>query len=277
MNARRLVVPLLLVLAGGASAEEVERTWGGGIAAQVNPAGIRVDLHGGLRRRLFGSTSPLLKDARVEVGFTEQLSPAYNRLGVHVVVSPLSILDLKAGVDGFGYFGTFGHLVAFPSYDSDFGDDARRAIRDQAVARVGARLYLSPTLKFRRGRVSVRLSADFDWWRPRNAPRSFYYEPFSGTLMNAEGDALVSGGNLLLVDLQSDRPGHLQAGVFHDYLEVYDAPENRKQRIGPIVYLKLRDRRFGLPKPALSAGVLGYLESPDRGGASAFVSLSFGR
>jgi len=43
------------------------------------------------------------------------------------------------------------------------------------------------------------------------------------------------------------------------------------------VYLKLRDRRFGLPKPALSAGVLAYLESPDRGGVSGFVSLSFGR
>jgi hypothetical protein len=276
MNARRLVVPLLL-LAGSAFAEEVERLWGGGIAAQVNPAGLRLDLHGGLRVGLFGSTNPLVKDAHVAVGFTEQLSPAYNRVGVHVVVSPLSILDLEAGADGFGYFGTFGHLVGFPSYDSDFGDDARRAIRDQAVARVGARLYLSPTLKFKVGRVSLRLSADFDWWRTHNAPRNFYYEPYSGTLLDAQGDALVSGGNLLLVDLQSDRPGHLQAGLFHEYLDVYAAPQNRKQRIGPIVALKLRDRRFGLPAPLLYAGMLGYFESRDRGGLSGFVSLSFGR
>jgi hypothetical protein len=44
-----------------------------------------------------------------------------------------------------------------------------------------------------------------------------------------------------------------------------------------MVALKLRDQRFRLRNPVLYAGVLGYLEAPDRGGVGAFLALGFGR
>ena len=73
-----------------------------------------------------------------------RFSPASERFELWAELSPLSILDLKAGLEPVFYFGTFGHLVSFPSYGSDFSKEAREAIKDQAVSRTGIRYYVRP-------------------------------------------------------------------------------------------------------------------------------------
>lgn len=134
----------LAIALGAGGGEAAEREVRSGLGAQLNPAGLRFELGVAWRWRLFSSTSALLDGAHVALGVTNQLSPAYNRLEGWVEISPLSILDFRAGAEGVGYFGTFGSLVGFPSYDSDFSDDAREAIEDQAVARIGRRFYVPP-------------------------------------------------------------------------------------------------------------------------------------
>jgi hypothetical protein len=215
--------------------------------------------------------SPLLKDAHVALGLEDQVSPAYNRVQAFVELSPLSILDLRAGADFFAYFGTFGSLVGFPGYDADFSDDARKAIEDRAVTGNGFRYYVQPTLKLKAGRVSLRASADFEWWRMVSAPGPFFYEPFRGTLLDADRDSLVSANALVLVDASS----RFRVGAFYEFLDVGNAPPNRRQRLGPMVAWKAGKRALGVRDPVVYLSVLDYLEAPNRSGVSGFVVVSF--
>lgn len=266
----------LAIALGAGGAEAAESEVRSGLGAQLNPAGLRFELGVAWKWRLFSSTSALLDGAHVALGVTDQLSPAYDRLQGWVELSPLSVLDIRAGAEGVGYFGTFGNLVGFPGYDSDFSDDAREAIEDQAVARIGRRFYVSPALKFRAGRLSFRAGADFEWWKVHDAPREVFYEPFRGTLLSADGDSLVSGSNVLLLDVSRSRSERVRIGVYHDYLNVWDAPQNRCQRLGALGMIKLGARLFGQRDPLLYVGVLDYLEAPNRSGVSAFVALNLG-
>ncbi len=268
-------VPLVIALEA-AGAEAAEREVRSGLGAQLNPAGLRFEFGVSWKWRLFSSTSALLDGAHLAVGVTDQLSPAYNRLEGWLELSPLSILDLRAGAEGVGYFGTFGNLVGFPGYDSDFSDDAREAIDDFAVARVGRRLYVSPALKFRAGRLSFRAVADFEWWKVDDAPREVFYEPFRGTLLDADGDALVSGSNVLLFDVSRSRSERVRIGAYHDYLNVWDAPQNRRQRLGALGLIRLGDRLFGQREPVVYLAVLDYFDAPNRSGISAFVAITLG-
>lgn len=270
-RSKGIAVVLVLAAAGAQAAERQVRS---GLGIQLNPLGLRAEIEASWKWRLYHSTNPILKDAHVAAGIADQVSPAYDRLQAWLELSPLSILDLRAGAEGVGYFGSFGNLVGLPSYDSDFSDDARKVLREQAVARVGRRFYLSPILKFRLGRVSLRAAADFESWKVQDAPGAFFYEPFRGTLLDAAGDSLVSGSTLLLCDVSRSRNERLRVGIFHDYLNVWDAPQNRKQRLGPLALIKLGERRFGGRDPVLSVGVLDYLEAPNRSGVGGFVALS---
>jgi hypothetical protein len=271
LHPKWIVVVLALAATGATAAERLVRS---GLGVQLNPLGLRAEVEASWKWRLFRSTNPILKDAHVAVGIADQASPAYDRLQAWLELSPLSILDLRAGAEGVGYFGSFGNLVGFPSYDSDFSDDARKVLSEQAVARVGRRLYVSPILKFRLGRVSFRAAADFESWRVQDAPGAFFYEPFRGTLLDAGGDSLVSGSTLLLCDVSRSRSDRVRIGVFHDYLNVWGAPQNRKQRLGPLGLIKLGERRFAGRDPVLSVGVLDYLEAPNRSGVGGFVAMS---
>lgn len=275
MKIRIAVAMLLAAPAALAAAAERGERWAMGM--QLNPLGLRAEAETHWRWGLSRSEHALLEDAHVAVGVTDQISPAYNRLQAWVEISPLSILDVRVGAEGVGYFGTFGNLVGFPSYDSDFSDDARELVKDLAVARVGRRFFVSPALKFRAGRVSFRAAADFESWKVREAPEAFFYEPFRGTLLAAGGDSLVNGSTVLLCDVSRGRNERVRIGAFHDYLNVWDAPQNRKQRLGPVVQVRLGEHRLGGRDPLLTFAVLDYIEAPNRSGIGGFVAISLAR
>lgn len=270
---------IALIVAGALAiqAEAAERSTRAAAGVQFNPLGVRAEAEASWRWRLTESSHPLLEEAHVAIGVTDQLSPAYDRLQAWIEVSPLSILDLRASVEGVGYFGTFGNLVGFPSYASDFSDDAREPLEEQAVARVGRRFALTPVLKLKAGRLSLRASADFESWKVHDAPEAYFYEPFRGTLLAAGGDSLVNGSNLLLCDVSRSRTERLRVGVLHDYLNVWDAPQNRKQRLGGVALLRLGAQRFGGRDPVLSFALLDYLEAPNRSGIGGFAAVSLSR
>lgn len=251
-----------------------ERESRGAIGLQANPLSLQFRGSLGWKWRLFDSASPVLRDAAVSAGISEALTPAYSRTEAWIQLSPLSVLDLRAGAEFAGYFGTFGNLTGFPSYDADFSDDAREALRDGAQAGTGGIFTLSPTLKFAAGRLAFRSSAAFEWWRV-DGPPAYYYEPFRGTLLDPDGDSLVAVTTVLLFDISRDHSRHRQIGLLHDLLEVWDAPQNRRQRVGPVVSWWLGERRLGVSDPTVLLGVLPYLEAPNRGGVSVILALSF--
>lgn len=255
--------------------EAGERELPGSLGVSINPAGLQLGLGAGRRWDLYGSKAPLLEDAHGSIRITNRLNPSYNRLEASAELSPLSILDLKAAAELITYFGNFGHLTGFQSYDDDFSRDVRSARKGESLSAVGRRLALSPTLKFRAGRLSLRAGADFEWWAV-NRPEPFFYEPARATLLRSDGDSLVAASALALLDVSGTRSRRMEIGVLYDATHVWDAPQNRKQRLGPIFSVKLGERRFGVRAPVLFAGVSYYLEQPTTDSrVSGFAALGF--
>jgi hypothetical protein len=267
---------LLALLSEPARAEPPRRRLANTLGVSVNPIGLQDQLTLGWTWGLSRSANPLLSDAHFAVGATNNFSPAYERVELWAELSPLSVLDLKAGVEPVFYFGTFGHLVSFPSYDADFGKDAREAIKEQAVSRTGIRYHFSPTFKIKLGRIVARSGAEFEWWRV-DGPGAFFYEPMRDTLLRSDGDALMTLSSQLFYEFPSEPGGKkLLAGIFHDRIDVYDAPANLRERLGPIAVWTLGERRFGLREPTVIGGVFSYLQDRSKDGeVGGFLALSF--
>jgi len=242
----------------------------------VNPVGLQHQLSVGWRWGLSESKNPFLSDAHFAVGVSNTFSPAYDRIELWAELSPLSVLDIKAGFEPVFYFGTFGHLVDFPGYDADFGKAAREAVKDRAVSRTGVRYHLSPAFKIKLGRLIARSGVELEWWRV-DAPGEYFYEPMRDTLLASDGDFAIVSSSQLFYELARG-PGKRQvlAGIFHDRISVPDAPDNRRQRLGPIVLWTLGDKRFGLHEPTLIGSVFSYLTDPSKdGGIGGFLAVSF--
>jgi len=186
--------------------------------------------------------------------------------------SVMSILEVEAGAEWAGFFGTFSNVASFPSYDSDFSDEARDLIDGEAAT--GYRLRVSPTLHMALGRLAVRSSRSVERWR-LNGRGPCCYEPFRGTLIEGKGDTILAGSTLLLADLSEGQNRSLQLGVLHDIVHVPNAPQSRMQRLGPFLAKRLGRRRFGVREPVLYVAVLPYLEAPNRGGVAGLLALGF--
>ncbi len=66
------------------------------------------------------------------------------------------------------------------------------------------------------------------------------------------------------------------AGLFHDMIDVYDAPDNRRQRLGSLAVWTLGHRRIGVREPTVIAGVAYYLQDPSKDGQlGGFFAFSF--
>jgi hypothetical protein len=271
-------VAAAVVALGGrlAVADDPQRRLANTLGLSVNPIGLQDQLSLSWRWGLSASRNPFLSDAHIALGVSNNFSPAYERLELWAELSPLSILDLKAGLEPVFYFGTFGHLVGFPSYASDFSKDAREAIKDRAVSRAGIRYHVSPTLKMKLGRLIARTGAEFEWWRV-DGPGEFFYEPMRDTLLDSDGDALMTLSSQLFYEFPGGPGGRkLLAGIFHDRIDVYDAPENRRQRMGPLAVWTLGERRFGVGEPTVIAGIFRYLQDPSKDGEiGGLFALSF--
>jgi hypothetical protein len=242
----------------------------------VNPPGLENRLSVTWKWKLSESKSALLSESNVNVGVSDILSPAYNRVGAWVGIAPLSILELRGGVEPVAYFGTFSHLLGFPSYDADFSDDVREARRDEAEGAFGVRWYVGPTFQFKVGHVIAFSRAEVEWWRV-DGPGAVFYEPSRSTLLDSDGDRAITTSSLLLYEFPRSGGRKILAGASHDLVHVPDARQNRRQRVGPVAMWVFGSRRFGVKDPTLYASVLYNLEDPVRDGkVSGVVAVVFG-
>lgn len=240
-----------------------EREWRETLGFSLNPLGVQNAIEVSWKEPLFDSKRAILKDAHFAFGFANRLTPAYDRMGAWIQLSPLSILDLRAGIEPVAYFGAFKSLLPFAGYDAPFDSDIRKARGGEAEFALAGRVHLTPTLKVQLGRIIVRTRADFEWWKAwTDGP--FFYEPTRDTLLNASGDAMMTGESVLLVEVSRKSGKKLLLGPVHDLTWVYDARQNRRQGLGLLAMRGVGERWLGLREPMVLAKVFYYLEDPSK-------------
>jgi hypothetical protein len=244
------------------------------LAVSVNNLGLQNVLELSWRRPLSASKSPLLSGAHTAFGVSHTLTPSYTRVGAWAELSPLSVLDLRVGVEPTAYFCTFHSLMSFDAYGDSFSSDSLKERGGGGFGTAG-RVYVSPTLKVKAGPVVAVASADFEWWKS-DAQGPLFYEPARDTLLKASGDQLLNTSSALLYQYELGPRGQLAAGLIHQLTYVYAAPANQIQRVGVLVVRQFGAKRFGLRHPRLLATVAYYLDDPSkRHQLSAAVALGF--
>lgn len=263
----RLAALFLLIVPAVASAQqpqpETSRELRGQVGASYNNAGLQNTLELSWLRPATASTHPLLAGAHFGAGIVHALTPAQMRLGGWVQYSPLSIIDIRAGVDPSVYFGTFNSLQGFDSYGDPFDTDARKA-RAGAKAGLSMRTYVAPTVKLKAGPIVASATAELEWWRS-NAGGDFFYEPMRDTLLKSAGDRMMSTTGVVMYQ-KAMGEGTLSAGVLHTTVRVFDAPLNDIQKLGAIAIREFTGSRFGLPRPKLTLIVARYLDDRSKHG-----------
>lgn len=232
------------------------------VGGSINNAGLQDTLEIAWQRRLTTSTHPLRSGAHLSAGVVNVLTPSMDRLGGWVEYAPLSVVSLRVGAEPSGYFGTFHSVMAFQRYDDPFDADTRDA-RGSGRAASGLRTYVTPALQLRAGPVAVRTTADIEWWKV-NVAGPLYYEPARDTLLRARGDWLVNATTVALYQRDRSAGGFTAGGVLHHVMQVFDAPDNRIQRLGVIAMHELASSHFGLPHLRATVTAWRYLDDPSK-------------
>ncbi len=232
------------------------------IGASINNAGVQDTLEIAWQRPLTTSIHPLRAGAHLSAGVVNVLTPSMDRLGGWVEYAPLSIASLRVGAEPSAYFGTFHSVLAFQGYDDPFDADTREA-RGAGRAATGLRSYVTPAVQFRAGPVAVRTAADIEWWRV-DVSGPFYYEPARDTLIRARGDWLVNATTVALYQRDRAAGGFTAGGVLHHVMQVFDAPDNRIQRLGVIAMHELAAPHFGLPHLRATVTAWRFLDDPSK-------------
>jgi hypothetical protein len=240
----------------------VQRVFSGQLGGSVNEPGLRNTLEVSWVRPLYGSDSPLLADAHVSAGVVSVTFPSAARLGGWVEYSPLSILDIRAGFEPAVYFGTFNSLLSFGSY-SDPYDRKTRTARDDQTSGTGTRAYVAPALKMKVGHLVARVGAEFERWSS-SATGPLFYESSRDTLLKTDGDYLMTMSTVAMYQHEYPSGGLLSGGIIYDLTDVFDAPDNRSQRLGLIGIREFGAPRFHLPHFGVTAVVWRYLEDPSK-------------
>lgn len=247
------------------------------IGASINNAGLHDTLEISWQRPVTASTHPLRSGAHLSAGVVNVLTPSMDRVGAWVEYAPLSVVSLRVGAEPSGYFGTFHSVLAFQGYDEPFDAEIRDA-RGAGRAATGVRSYVTPAVQFRAGPVAFRTTADIEWWKV-NVSGPWYYEPARDTLLHARGDWLVNATTVALYQRDRAAGGFTAGGVLHHVMQVFEAPDNRIQRLGVIAMHELASPHFGLPHLRATVTAWRYLDDPSKRhewGAAVAVGFRFG-
>ena len=230
----------------------------------LNPLGIQDAFEATWTRPLNDSPDVLLKDAHVALGATSKLTPAFERVGLWAEYSPLSILDLRVGVEPVFYFGTYKAFLKFPRASARFDDDLIESRVKDAAKGFAGRIYFAPTLKAKAGAVVARIHAELSHWRAQDKGAPFFYEPAWDTLIKSSGSRVVTLEALVLHESKLTGEKTLLVGPVYDLTTVADARVNRKQDVGLLAVWSKTGRFHALKDPALAVKLVYFLQDPWR-------------
>ena len=240
--------------------QRIENTF----AFVLNPLGIQDALDVTWSKRLNDRAEPLLKDAHVAAGVSLKATPAFGRLGAWVEYSPLSVVDLRAGVEPVYYFGTYKAFLPFSTASARFDDDVIEARRPEAATGFANRFYVAPVLKAAAGSVVMRVRSEISWWHAADAGEPFFYEPAWDTLIKASGSSMVTVEALALREFKISDNKTLLAGPVYDLTGIAQAKENRKQSISLLAVWSKSGTFAGLKNPTIALKAMFFLEDPWR-------------
>ncbi len=259
----------MVLAAAGASAQPAAPQWGRelreSLGASANLPGLQNTLDLTWKRDLSPAQGGLRRGSHVAFGLSHAVSPSYTRLGLSVQVSPLSILDVRVGVEPALYHGASGSLLTFDSRTEPFDEDSRRARRNEAKAQLAGRAFVSTTLKARWRGVVASTNGEAEWWRAGVA-ESFFYEPGRDTLIASHGDTLLRTTSVLAYEVAGPGSGKIVAGLNHRLTYVRGVPQSRIERPGLVAAWTLGARHFGLREPTLAVNVFYYRDDPYKEG-----------
>lgn len=230
----------------------------------LNPLGIQNAFDVSWTKSITDREDLIFKDAHVAAGVSNKLTPAFARLGAWFEYSPLSVLDLRVGVEPVYYFGTYKALLPFPRATSRFDDEVIEDRVDEAAAGFAGRVYVAPTLKGRVGSVVARIKTEVSWWRAQEKGEPFFYEPAWDTLIKAEGSTVLTVEALVLREFKLSGENTLLLGPVYDLTSVSGASVNRKQDVGLLAIWSKAGNIRALKDPTVAAKVIYFLQDPWR-------------
>jgi len=271
--ANLIVLGFLLLYAGvlpvalpAQNAAEPGWTVSQGVAALRRPLGVSLNSRIRYTLPLYRERSGVLWDsARIELGFNNQLSPAFDDLAVEIMIEPVAVFDVtaRAGVryayDGLGF-----GFAALESYDADYEDTGALPYRSA----LGLFAAMTPRLKAQVGPIILANALALSFFDFSGTGDSHFYEQIADIAL-ATQDYLLQNTVLLLYDMpvrarrvvddsHVGAPRVVRAGVTYLFLRVPGSGE-QTQRIAAV---GLWEEPIGRSPWRLSAAlVLGpYLE-----------------
>lgn len=243
---------------------EWKRRFENTFAFVLNPLGIQDAFEVSWTRPINKSEALLYKDAHLAMGIASKLTPAFERVGAWFEYSPLSVLDLRIGVEPVYYFGTYKVFLPFDRASARFDDDVIEARVKEAATGFAGRIYFSPTLKAKAGSVVARVRAELGLWKAQKKGEPFYYEPAWDTLIRARGSRVTTVEAVVLREFRLTGEKTLLLGLVYDLTTVSDAGINRKQDIGLLAVWSKPGAFHALKDPAVAAKVIYFLQDPWR-------------
>jgi hypothetical protein len=117
------------------------------VQASLDPLGLQFVTKVYYRMPFVQQEGMLWESTKVEVGVQNNLSPAYDLMGVYIDFAPVAVFDLVLSAQASGYFNGLGFgFYNLSGYGAGFDADSLKALPSQNSQ--GWLLTASPTLKF---------------------------------------------------------------------------------------------------------------------------------
>ena len=194
------------------------------LALRYNPLGATIDFKTGHRLQLIDKDSVLFQESYLLSGVRAFLTPAYARVGPHVEIQPLALLNIYAGYNFVGYFSTFDLIQSFPSATSDYSDTrlAERGDDGDNYPVIGQIADISALLQAKVGPIAIRNNVVFYWanMNLRNGD-TVWYDQFMDIAFPKKGWGVTNDADIIyLFD------GGLKLGARHSLAHVFYTEEH---------------------------------------------------
>jgi hypothetical protein len=263
------------------------------LVLRLNPVGLEDQVRFGIQHRLSEeSDGPLRRDSFLFAGIAPRINPAFVKIGPSVEIQPLSLLNLRIGLEYVQLFGTFGFLQSYGSpvdeyddkriatcstrsaldqcrYQGPDGSEVVGATEVRSSAASGLHLMIEPTLQLRFGPLALRNKLAIEYWSMGTRPGDrMFYDVTLDTLVPKRGWVIANDLDLLMVTRF-----RLSAGVRYSLVqslyqdsdfrpgEDRSPADNMVQRLGPMISYSFFDRGFtAFNRPTLLLSVAWYID-----------------
>jgi len=194
-----------------------------------------------------------IPSAYLQGGAMLGVNPAYVQASVYGEWMPAIFAQLRLQYDLYGFFGSNGALLSFPSAEARFGDREIDALNGQEESSLGHRILLQPTLRAKAGPLIFRNQTDVAYYR-FDGRGPYFFEREYDTLLK-DGDFLIANRTHVLYEAWKGKGDEmLLAGPFYEVTHAADAKLTR-QRIGAALYWVPKERVWSLSRPRLYAEI----------------------